>query len=225
MDTRPTPRISANKLSEYMTCSPARRRRIIYDAKHPAEFIALRYGSFYDLAPAYAVSRPLDDNIIANGIERILAEEARSEWDRENAQLNTDLLQRVLDLRDHLDIDGYNGATTGDRTQSVQIGEVEVSVRPEVLLRKTVRNQPVLGALKFYLPKSYPLNEVSGSYLASLVKWYLETEFPAEDSDCRHCFVFDVPNGSLYSAPSSETRRRADITAACEEIAARWPGI
>lgn len=40
---RSEPRKSANKLGEYMTATPSRRRRIIKDQKRPKDFIVPRY--------------------------------------------------------------------------------------------------------------------------------------------------------------------------------------
>lgn len=222
IESRPNPRVSANKLAEYMTCSAARRRRIISEAKNPPEFIVPRYNPFYDVAPAFAASRPLDEEIIVSSIEALTGKESQTEWERDNVQLNIDLLQRLLDLPDLLEIEQYDAVATGDRTQSIALEGVEVSVRPELLLRRVVRGQRTLGALKFYLPKTFPLNEESGAFLAALVHLYLEQSFPGENPDNRHCFVMDVPSGVIYNAPRSVIRRRAELAAACEEIAARW---
>ena len=40
---RQAPRISVNKLGEYMTATPLRRRRIVLDQKRPKTFIFARY--------------------------------------------------------------------------------------------------------------------------------------------------------------------------------------
>jgi hypothetical protein len=40
---RRTPRISANKLGEYLIAPASRRRRIIVDQKHPHAYITSRY--------------------------------------------------------------------------------------------------------------------------------------------------------------------------------------
>ena len=37
------PRISVNKLAEYMEANSIRRKKIVYDAKYPQKFIVTRY--------------------------------------------------------------------------------------------------------------------------------------------------------------------------------------
>jgi len=164
----------------------------------------------------------LDEQIVTGAIERISSKETKSEWEEETVQLNVDLFNGLLDLPDLCPIEDYSAIRTGDRRQSIVVAGVEISIRPELILRKDARGGSVIGALKFYLPKTAPLNDISGQYLASLMHWYLEVEFPGESADPRHCFVYDVPSGEVWAGPRSFSRRRSDVEAACEEIASRW---
>lgn len=40
-----------------------------------------------------------------------------------------------------------------------------------------------------------------------------------------HCVVIDVFGGTITRAPRAKARRRADIAAACREIALGWEGL
>jgi hypothetical protein len=223
---RPSPRISVNKLGEYLVAKAARRRRILEDAKRPPDFIAPRYRDFYEAAPRYLSSSPLDDNIIATSIDSIQSKPVGSEWDEQNKVLNTDLLTNLLDIPDLLEVERYTVVELPEAPLTMTIGAVEVSVRPELQLTFTLRGRDLAGAIKLYTPKSFPLNQESGDYISTMVHRYCAQTYVGDfEVDYRHCYVVDVPSKEVYTAPRSYSRRMSDIEAACHEIAVLWPQI
>ena len=224
--TRQDPRLSINKLGEYLTCSASRRRRILEDAKRPKDFIAPRYNDFYAIAPQYLASNPLDDGIITAAIAEIQGRQPGTEWDEQNKTLNVDLLGNLIDIPDLLPFEGLTMTALPTSQRDLEISGVTVSVRPEILITGTYRGRDVIGALKLYLPKTYPLDQETADYIATTVHQHLATHPPRNgDIDFRLCFVADIPSRAVFAAPRSFTRRRSDIEAACEEIEARWPTI
>lgn len=223
---RQEPRLSINKLGEYLTCGAARRRRILEDAKHPKDFIAPRYNDFYAVAPLYLQSNPLDESIIAAAINEIQGRQPGSEWEEQNKTLNVDLLTNLIDIPDRLSLNGFTVTAMPNTQNDLDIAGVAVSVRPEILLTGTVRGRNIVGALKLYLPKTFPLDETTADYITTTVHQHLTTNPPQDgEIDYRYCFVADIPSRAVYSAPRSFTRRRSDIEAACDEIATRWASI
>lgn len=223
---RPEPRLSVNKLGEYLTCGASRRKRILGDAKYPKNFIAPRYNDFYAVAPQYLASNPFDDDIITAAISEIQNRQQGTEWDEQNKILNVDLLGNLVDITDQLPGEGLSLTPLPNSQDDLVIDSVTVSVRPEILIRGSFRGREVIGALKFYLPKSSPLDEETADYITTTVHQHLSTYPPCSgEIDYRLCLVADVPSRSVYAAPRSFTRRRQDIVAACGEIAARWPSI
>jgi hypothetical protein len=223
---RSTPRISVNKLGEYLVAKAGRRRRILEDAKRPPDFIAPRFRDFYEVGPRFLASSPLDDNIVVTAIDSIHSRPVGSEWDEQNKMLNADLLTNLLDIPDLLDIERYSVTELPDAPPTMTIGAVEVSVRPELQLNITQRGRDLNGAIKLYTPKSFPLNQESGDYIATLVHRYcVQTCAGKDEVDYRHCYVVDVPSREVFTAPRSYSRRMSDIEAACLEIAALWPQI
>jgi hypothetical protein len=81
-----------------------------------------------------------------------------------------------------------------------------------------------VGALKLYFGKTFPLDEVSGAYVATVVHQFAATRLQSfGTAELKHCAVIDVFSKRVDFAPRAFTRRRKDIEAACEEIAIRWP--
>ncbi|MDA8326168.1 MAG: hypothetical protein M0033_08105, partial [Nitrospiraceae bacterium] len=164
-------------------------------------------------------------DIIVRAVDQITNRPCGTEWEESNKQLNTELLNGLLDLPDLLDIETYEVAPIADISQIMCIANVDVSVRPEILLKVTNKKAESIGALKFYLPKSYPLNQAAAEYVATIIHNFMEKNYQENTIDYRHCFVFDVPTGELYQAPRSFRRRRQEVLEACMEIADRWDRI
>lgn len=223
---RELPRISVNKLGEYLVAKPARRRRILEDAKRPPDFIAPRYRDFYEVAPNYLSSNPLDDEIVVSAIENIQSRPVGSEWDEQNRVLNCDLLTNLLDVPDLIDIDRYSVSALPHAPDTMLVSGVEISVRPEMQLVYSSRGRELHGAIKLYTPKSFPLSQESGDYISTLVHRYCaQSGIGADQMDYRHCHVIDVPAREVFTAPRSFTRRMADVEAACLEITALWCAV
>lgn len=223
---RQLPRISVNKLGEYLIAKASRRRRILEDAKRPLPFIPSRYRDFYEAGPKFLSSSPLNDAIIVDWIETIQSRAVGSARDEQNKNLNIDLLTNLLDIPDRIELERYKVTKLPDTSMTMKIGAVEVSIRPELLLEITQQGKVLTGAIKLYTSKSFPLNQESGDYIATLIHRYCaQSNTIMGDTDYRHCHVVDVPTRTVYTAPRSYSRRMADIEAACLEIAVQWPQI
>lgn len=220
------PRLSVNKLGEYLTCTAIRRRRILLDAKRPKNFMGPRYNDFYAFAPQYLVSNPLDPDIINNAIDEIQGRQFSTPWDEQNKPLNIDLLTSMLDIPDLLPLEGLTLTALPKDQQHLIIGGVTISVRPEILLTGTHRGREIMGAIKLYLPKTYSLDRATGEYIGTMVHQHLTT-FPPQAGivNRQFCFVVDVPSRAVYTAPGSYIQRRTNVQVACDEICAVWPTI
>lgn len=61
---RAVPRISLNKLGEYMNASASRRKRIIAEQREPKTFIVARYTDAMDVICDYFQDDSRDDEIL-----------------------------------------------------------------------------------------------------------------------------------------------------------------
>ena len=224
---REVPRISANKLGEYMTATPSRRRRIIKDQKRPKDYIVPRYTQAQGAIVAYLTATSRNDARLSEAVDRLGSSPASSEWDEQRRSLCAEAIQSFLDLVDDLELDGLVLKAGNAEQPRLLIAGVEVSVRPElIVVQSGSRGAPAGGALKLYFSKVNPLGEESGAYVGTMVHQFIN-EYPTSEGPCDHrlCRVADVFAGRIHSAPRSYVRRRSDIRAACEEIARAWPDL
>jgi hypothetical protein len=221
--TRKAPRISVNKLGEYMTATPLRRRRIILDQQRPKAFIVPRYTEAQDAITKYLVRDQRDVGGILSEIQRLGLAPSATEWEAQRKRLCIEALERFLDVAEDIDLSGQTVIAGGNDQPRLQVGGLEVSVRPEVIVRGSSRSgDPACGALKLYFSKTIPLNLDGGEYVATLVHQFVDTHIEPGKAEPRLCHVLDVFGGQVFTAPRAVARRRRDVWAACEEIARAW---
>lgn len=223
VDERTQPRISVNKLGEYISAAPARRRRIVIDQKRPRDFIVPRYGAAVEKIVAY-LSRKLSERDLLQAIEDLEDDCEGTEWQAQTNQLCADAIGCFLDCLDLLEFDGISLSAPSKAQAYLKIGGITVSVRPELEMRgRLSRGATSRGFLKLYFSKTYPLDDQSGTAVATCLRQYAEEMFSTAEVDNQLCLVVDVFAGKIFAAPRAYKRRLRDIEAACEEISRAWP--
>lgn len=223
MSDRPGPRISVNKLGEYMIAPPLRRRRIVADQKRPREFIVTRYRDAVGAMVEFLVAGGSNDRIITRAIAELEAKPVSTDFQSQDRDLSIEALESFLDTADQLDLNGLTMRAGDSDAKPLLIGGVSVSVRPEIVVTGQNRNGGTVGSIKLYLSKSFPLNETAGAYIgAGLTRFTDEYLAGSATADYRLCSVVDVFGQQVFTAPRAVQRRQNDIEAACEEIALLW---
>lgn len=220
---RPFPRISANKLGEYLVSPPLRRRDIIERQKYPCSFI----GAYYEPARAIIVDfllGKLDREGMLRRTEALVSAEHASSYALHQAHGCAEAVLRFLDLEPALDLRGMTPVHVPEHT-AIDVEGVRVSVLPDVVLVGQDRHgRRQVGAIKLHFPKAHPHTDTSAEYVATLLRvhalrFMLQRGHANEDA----CLVVDVFAGRIVSAPRSHVRQWRDIGAACDEIRRAWP--
>lgn len=220
---RESPRVSVNRLGEYLIASPAGRKRIIHEQKHPCEPRYLRYPEA-SLAVTEFLCEGLNAGVLRAHLERFAATAPRDDFDAQRLRLCAEAVERFAGLVPRLELEGVIISAVGTEPPVLQVAGVDISVRPEVVLQVLDRRgNNRVGLLKLYFAKYHPLDERSGSYIATLLRSYAEQHLgrlgPVEPRLVR---VVDVFAGTVFHAPRARSRRLSDVRLACEEIAERW---
>lgn len=212
------PRISLNKLGEYMTATPARRRRIVEDQIAPKDFIAARYGDARENISNFIVGDISEENLTQ------IAEDLRnksydSKFISQDKNLSADAIDDFLEISDQLPTGYKYEKAPANEKSTLELSGVDVSIRPDAYIKND--NNEVVGAVKLHFPKSNPLTTTSGEYVATALKTFVQKNV-SKPIDPKLCLVVDVPSASVISAPKAGKKRMIDLEAACEEIDARW---
>jgi hypothetical protein len=230
---RVRPRISANKLAEYLVCNSSfRRREIIRDQYDPPAFKAARYDTACNSIVRYFTRGQSVAELNAS-LHRLINWHPGPDDGSFAVQKNRDCRDALETFRRFAESSGMaeladDGlvitAATGDAPRLVKSG-VSISVRPELIIRGTDRKKgPFIGAVKLHACKGFTLDQNAAEYVGALLREYGELHL-ADEAPCdfRRCYVLDVFAERLYPAPRATVRRQSEIVSACEEIANGWP--
>ena len=220
------PRISLNKLCEFMTARPPRQRRILKDQKFPSDFMRVYYREAQEAASLCIASNLEDIPSVTRQIEILNQQNPDSVGTQRRVAANIDALEAFLEMTDGIDLSGAEPRLGENVAPKLTIRNVDVSVRPEIILHGEGRSGPVVGALKLHFPKTNPLDDTSAGYVSAVLQEWCATHMA--DAGQAHgplCYVVDVGSRTTYPGVRSTVRRLRDIQDACETIAALWPTL
>lgn len=221
-------RISANKLAELLiTSNPVRRRRIVYDQKHPSGNVVPLYRHAQSPIAQYFRSGR-NPEILKAAAEKLRNDRVGTEWVLDDRWNTADALERFAEIAEGLPSSLNEAYSRGDaQPPKLEVSGVDVSVRPDFLIQFDKRGVRHTGAIKLHFIKNpdSALTKTGSEYVATLLHKWLEEHGPEGTPSHTHCISIDVFRGTTFSAPKSNARRMQEISAVCEEIAARWPQL
>lgn len=225
---RTVPRISANKLGEYLRAAPARRRSIVKDQKTPKEFVVAWYASARQtIVDAFAAGQ-IDGDALWDAAEELNTRATPADFDKRLADASAEALRQFVDVLDNLDLEGASFLSTEPMQPTLNFADVEVSVRPDLIVQAADRRgNPVVGAVKLHFSKSAVFDKEAGDYVATLLNQHVDKYIATRSTPVnrQHCWVIDVFGGNVFTPPSAQKKRLDDIEAACSEIKLWWAQV
>jgi len=220
-----TPKISVNKLGEYIEAKPGRKKTIVMTQKEPSNFMVTRYSDARRAIKKY-LRENQEPNIIYQSITDHKAKTTTGDFQKQDKQLSLELLSAVLDIEfpdfEGLTIESYSG-----NNPKLDISGVAVSVYPDLIIRGEKRGQKFVGAIKLDLFKVNKLGKEGPKYITTILRKFVEDHVAAEDEMVKpkFCFYASVFDGILENAPNSFKNRMQHISVACEEYALWWNAL
>ncbi|MCE5329629.1 hypothetical protein LLG07_04790 [bacterium] len=217
------PKISINKLAEYMDANATRRKQIVESFKQDIEFKRNYYQVVKTVIPKFFKSY-YDVKIIDKALKQVnkkLNSNHLSEWQISDFK-NSILALESLKNSERPDLDKYNFIEL-DNIDQIELSGVIVSIKPDVFLEN--KKTKKIGAIKVNVTKTENnrLNNKTLTYAATLIKFSLINQgFDENLIDDKACISMDIFNGIYASSPRAYQRRIDALTDACEEFALRW---
>lgn len=220
------PRISLNKLAEFMTASIPRQRRIIRDQKFPPDYQRIYYREAQE-AVALCIASELEDvGAVVRQIEILNQRAPETVGTQRRIASNADALEAFLEMLDDINLGGAVPRLGENAAPHLTMRNVSISVRPEIILQSENRHGPIVGAMKIHFPKTNPLNEQSAGYVSAALQAWSDAHLNADgDVSGPLCSVVDVGSQSFFPGVRATRQRTRDLEDACETIAALWPTI
>jgi hypothetical protein len=228
------PRISANKLAEFVISDPSRQKAIIREAKFAKKVMIVRYKKVRTfIAHAFAGDHLDIDKLghRADEIERENEVKGISEWKRLDNTNSALALKKIAAIAP--DLSWKNARIFYGRFGNLEIDGVKVSVQPELVFLFEHRNITKMGAIILNTAKRDEKSLARsngaycvGDYLSSLLFQMLLAKAHKIGAPLNSkCYAVDVFREKIYTAPANYRMLNRNIEAAYEFIALRWSGI
>ncbi len=221
------PRISVNKLGEYMTVKAGRQNRILHDAKYPQDYITPYYREATD-AIAKCIADGMQDLMpLDNAIKLLGQKTANCVQEGRRVEGNIDAIENFINMVDRIELKGGEPKLGAHQAPHITCNGVSVSVRPEITLHAKKRSGvPLVGGIKLHFPKTFPLNEDAAQYISTALQFYCNDHLIEDGaSSYEHCFVLDIGTGQVFDGVKAIVARRRDIEQTCRQIASLWPTV
>jgi hypothetical protein len=216
------PRVSVNKLGEYMEAKPTRREAIVKDAKTPKTFKGGRYNIARKIAKNYFISN-YDKSILTKGKSKLANKITTSNYQEQDKKLSINLIDFIasLDFPDFgsLTVEKYDGDN-----EKLNIEGVEISVYPDLIIRGKKRGKKIVGGIKIHISKNNPLTKEAGENISTVLKDFITKTVARTDEkvDNKICLSIDLFGNSVTEAPKSFKTRMKNVHASCKEFAMWW---
>lgn len=227
---RTSPRISVNKLGDYLVASAGQRRTIVANQRKPKDCIVPRYRAAEHVVEKCLLIGGNDLTAVHNEVERLKSLRPSTRWDAETVGSNLEALTAFVKFKSRLDAFMVEATVTAGlvRPPKLSVNGVAVSVRPEFILSSVdSTGRKTCGALKLRFCKTANLEEAAAKFVTTTVQWFVEEHLATGEVYATHdlCAVFDVFRGRLFLAPKSFARLRKEIKTGCEEYAMWWRSL
>jgi hypothetical protein len=128
------PRMSANKLGEYLVVGPTRRRRIIYDAKFPSDAVVPYYQPAAEAIAQFIAGGMIDFGILEKQADTLGKTNPTTVWHQRRILGNMEAIDTFIDITDDIDLKGLTPSLGAHSTPPITYNGVDVSVRPEIIV-------------------------------------------------------------------------------------------
>jgi hypothetical protein len=229
------PRISMNKLMEYMTALPSRQREIVDNQKNPlankpkmAWCASARRAIIEFFADGCVHESILDDEIerLQERIENLdIKDPKKLESKERQLQVEIDAINSFKGLHKEMGLKGVLFSKVSKKPKYLDFSGVHVSVYPEILIL-TKDGWEHIGCLKLYFTKNRRLQEDEADFLCSILNHYADTYLsPNRSANPKACIAIDVFGHRIFTASKNVALHKGEIRKTCQEIHEMWATI
>ncbi len=215
------PKISVNKLGEYIKSSPHRRKIIVRDQKYPKGFVVTRYVNARSAIVDFFVKGRGDKKVIEKTIKSLIQKSYDSTFKKQDNELSIKALEIFSKTRLSIDLTKLSISKFDSDLNNLLIEGVEVTIQPDIIIKGSINGKSFVGAIKIHISKTNNLNPESGKYVAAMLHKFLENSSTTKVRP-EFCISLDIFTGRYFIAPRSFKSLRKDIEAACNEIRLLW---
>jgi hypothetical protein len=223
----PEAEITVRYLADYMAASERKRRTIIEGCKYrPLVRLLQHKEATITISSALRSGAP-DPKALNEKAEFIRNKLATDDFEALTNEANADYVQKFAEVSATIKLPNAE-ILPGKSFPAFKVNGTKLKFSPQLLLRRIDKtNKQRNGAFMLRYAKGKALDPAIGNYQSAaafgIFKDYLKDE--GSEPDRSICVTFDTVTGILYPAPGNAVTMFANMKAACQTIAERWPNI
>jgi hypothetical protein len=223
----PEPEISVRYLADFMAASERARRSIVEGCKY-RPIARLVQHKEATVAIAGAIQKgALDGKSLKDKADFIRNKLADDDFDALTNEVNADYVEKFSEVVASIKFPDAE-VLPGKVFPPFKINGVKVRFSPHLLLQRMGKgNKLKRGAFMLRYKKGKALASEVGGYQSAAAFGLLRDYAPeaGAEIDKAICVTLDAFTGEIYPAPSMALTMIANMKAACQTIAERWPNI
>lgn len=221
------PTITLRFLADYMAGSERKKRAIAESCKYRPMARLLQHNEAKAVVSG-ALLNGIDAEALKARADMIRSKLADDDFDALTNEANSDYVRRFASVCEDLKLPPGD-LLPGSGFPPLSVNGVKVAFKPALLLSRVnpKTNKIQRGAIMFRYAKGKALAQSVAEYQSAAIFGILQShaDKDATEIDKSLCLTFDVYSGYFHKAPGASATMWANMRAACESIAERWPNI
>ncbi len=221
------PEIDVRNLADYMAASERKRRSIIEGCKFRPIARLLQHREARITVASALRRHETDPQVLADKAESIRSKIATDDFDALTNETNADYVKQFSSVIAKVQLPAAD-ILPGKSFPVIPVNGVNIRFSPDLLLRrKTKSNKLKRGAVMLRYAKGKGLSEAIAGWQSAAILGMLGEHADEEGAEPEKalCVTIDCHTGETYAALGAAVSMFANMKAACQSIAERWPNI
>lgn len=221
------PKLSANRMADYMAASEQGKRTIANTSKYRPTARVIQHNEAKAVVSNWLTEGKGDKNELSSSADFIRSKLTTTEFEEELNKHNADYVDAFRKSADNLKLPG-DELRSVPRMAALEINGVSITFRPNFLItRINKRNVAKIGAAFLRYQKSKETPVAVREWQSALTFGYFRTMpvFEEYEPEKQLCVTVDAVTGGITPAPGKSVYMFNEIKAACAAIAERWPAM
>jgi hypothetical protein len=215
------PKFSIDKLAEYMTSRPSRRQIIVKNQKEKRALF-VEYHKDARRVISNFISSNINEEEYWNEFYNIKNKTIRTDISEAKQNICLSALEEFEKIMYDVKFSQYRKKLGGIEQKKIYLHRIRIEAHPEILLCND--DGLVKGAVKLIFNNDRKREKIENEYLSTILLQYMKLLYDINIKNT-DCYIIDIFNSAVETAPMSYKKIMLDIKASCEEIKDTWKRV
>lgn len=215
------PQFSIEKLAEYMVARPSRRQVIVKNQKEKRALFIEYHKDARKIISNY-ISGDINDEEYWEEFYSIKNKKIRTDISEVRQDICLTALEEFEKIMYDVEFPQYRKMKKGVDQKKIFLHRIKVEANPDILLYNNKGS--VNGAVKLIFNNDRKREKIENEYLSAILFQYMRLLYNMDIKNT-DCYIVDIFNSVIETAPMSYKKIILDIRASCEEINDTWKRV